>query len=203
MTDQQSHPTTFGSIHDYLKRVNGETADLGIPWRSKEQPKVERDNVPATKSGTTALKTTGKESMQESENEINDETTSPDKDQTLSIQEQSPTPAPRDEGRKTTPKRKKPVTEPLSRQTEKPKTTGDFEQMVENFDYTKESGKRHQLFIPDDVYNALLLTYGERKISAFYCALARRYIAMHKEDMRQRITSRTNLLSDNTSPTTT
>lgn len=203
MTDQQSHPTTFGSIHDYLKRVNGETADLGIPWRSKEQPKADGNKVSAAKPEATASDTTGTEPKQEPKAENTDGTHSTGKGQTSSVKEQSPTSAPRDEGRKTIPKRKKSVTEPLSMQTEKSKATGDFDQMVESFDYTKESGRRHQLFIPDDVYNALLLTYGERKISAFYCALARRYIAMHKEDMRQRITSRTNLLLDNTSPTMT
>lgn len=202
MTDQQSHPTTFGSIHDYLKRVNGETADLGIPWRSKEQPKATGNKVSATKSEAIASETTGKESKQEPEVEIKVETHSTGKEQTSSAQEQSSTPAPRDTGRKTSTTRKKSGSEP-TRQTGKSRSTEGFEQMVESFDYTKESGRRHQLFIPDDVYNALQLTYGEKKISAFYCALARQYIAMHKEDMRQRITSRTNLLLDKTSPTTT
>ncbi len=62
MTDQQSHPTTFGSIHDYLKRVNGETADLGIPWRNKGQQNKASEatsakvNEEKTSSSPSALK---------------------------------------------------------------------------------------------------------------------------------------------------
>jgi len=62
----------------------------------------------------------------------------------------------------------------------------------------REKGWRHHIFIPNDVYNALQLAYGERRLSAFFTVLAREFIATHKEDMRQRIASRINLLSDST-----
>lgn len=72
----------------------------------------------------------------------------------------------------------------------------EFEKHVNAFDLQQESGRRHMVFIPEEVFNALQLTYGERKISAVYAVLARTHIATFKDDMRQSIAGKSSLLAE-------
>ena len=196
MTDLQSHPMTFGSIHDYLRRANGETAVTGIPWRNSGQQQNEE-----TKDSTSKTEDTDSDTAKsEAKPKLGDdkgETQHSNKEQSLSLKEPT-TPASSNRKPSSRTKRKAVVSDSKPTPKVQTKISGSFEQMIEDFDQMKEAGKRHQFFVPDDVYNALQLTYGERRISAFFTVLAREFIAKHKEGMKQRIASRINLLSDST-----
>lgn len=196
MTDQQSHPTTFGSIHDYLKRVNGETAATEFPWKSTGQQQNEEAKDSTAKTEDTDSDTPKNEAKPK-HGDGKGETQNSNKEQSLSLKEPI-TPASSNRKPSSRTKRKAVVSDSKPTPKAQTKINGSFEQMIEDFDQMNEAGKRHQFFVPDDVYNALQLTYGERRISAFFTVLAREFIAKHKEDMRQRIASRINLLSDTT-----
>lgn len=197
MTDQQSHPATFGSIHDYLKRVNGETAATEFPWKSTGQQQNEETRVPTAKTEETPSDSPKREEKTKQGDDMADVQTS-SKEPSSSLKDPSTSPASSNRKPSSRTKRKAVVSDSKPTPKAQTKISGSFEQMIEDFDQIKEAGKRHQFFVPDDVYNALQLTYGERRISAFFTVLAREFIAKHKEDMRQRITSRINLLSDST-----
>ena len=196
MTDQQSHPTTFGSIHDYLKRVNGETADLGIPWRNKgQQNKASEAASDTTKPSKTKLPEAD-EQDRSSTNEAQIEKEPQVKEPKAKKKRTKPY-TPQGAGKTTHSKRPSVLSESKGKKSSI-KTDGSFEERIEAFDQMKEKGWRHHIFIPNDVYNALQLAYGERRLSAFFTVLAREFIATHKEDMKQRIALRINLLSDST-----
>lgn len=196
MTDLQSHSMTFGSIHDYLRRANGETAVTGIPWRNNGQQQNEEAKDSTAKTEDTDSDTPKNEAKPK-HGDDKGETQNSNKEQSLSLKEST---APASSNRKPSSRTKRKTVVSDSKPTPKVQTkiSGSFDQMMEDFDQMNEAGKRHQFFIPDDVYNALQLTYGERRISAFFTVLAREFIAKHKEDMKQRIASRINLLSDST-----
>lgn len=75
-----------------------------------------------------------------------------------------------------------------------PPSKDDLQAAIETFCYGNESGHRHMLFLPDDVYATLETVYGSNRISAILTALARIYIERNKEELRQLIATRTNLL---------
>lgn len=195
MTDQQSHPATFGSIHDYLKRVNGETAATEFPWKSTGQQQNEETKAPTVKTEETPSNSPKREEKPKQGGDMADVQTS-GKELSSSLKEPSTSPTPSNKITSSRTKRKTVVSDSKQTQKAQAKISGSFDQMIEDFDQLKEVGKRHQFFVPDDVYNALQLTYGERRISAFFTVLAREFIAQHKEDMKQRIASRIHLLSD-------
>jgi DNA mismatch repair ATPase MutL len=187
---------TFGSIHDYLRRANGETAVTGIPWRNNGQQQNEETKDSTAKTEDTDSDTP-KSEVKPKYGDDKGEAQNSNKEQPLSLKEPT-TPASSNRKPSSRTKRKTVVSDLKPTPKAQTKISGSFEQMIEDFDQMKEAGKRHQFFVPDDVYNALQLTYGERRISAFFTVLAREFIAKHKEDMKQRIASRINLLSDST-----
>lgn len=75
-----------------------------------------------------------------------------------------------------------------------PPSKDDLQSKIEAFCYGNESGHRHMVFLPDDVYATLETVYGSNRISAILTALARTYIERNKEELRQLIATRTNLL---------
>jgi len=75
-----------------------------------------------------------------------------------------------------------------------PPSKRDLQSMIEAFSYGNEHGHRHMVFLPDDVYATLETVYGSNRISAILTALARTYIERNKEELRQLVATRINLL---------
>lgn len=76
---------------------------------------------------------------------------------------------------------------------------GSFKEIgsrIDNFDAKAEDSKRHWVYIPAKVAAILYFAYGERKLSAVLSTLAKDHIEDFKDDIRQIIVERSDLLSE-------
>lgn len=76
---------------------------------------------------------------------------------------------------------------------------GSFKEIgsrIDNFDPKAEDSKRHWVYIPAKVAAILYFAYGERKLSAVLSTLAKDHIENFKDDIRQIIVERSDLLSE-------
>lgn len=196
---------SLGSIKDLLRKANGMSTEP-MPWHKEGRGRAgdgsppDKDTTdltakqPEEKEDTTAVETTGKAAQAQPPAVV---------PQTPRKEEKSG----RQEGKlheseaKTKAKGKawgtpKPAPEMIKPLTRTKGSYKEFEKHVNAFDLQQESGRRHMVFIPEEVFNALQLTYGERKISAVYAVLARTHIATFKDDMRQSIAGKSSLLAE-------
>ena len=196
MTDGKSQPMVFGDIHELLRKVNGES-EPAYMWQSdkpkedvtpEKPPTVheEQPHGPGVKpieepAATTPAKT-------------RDNKPSESTDKALSQKEQ----------RK--PRPSKPVKKKESKEderTEKNESVSNADQIsfsksnilsqIQAFSCEFENGRRHWVFLPDDVVTTLEAVYGSHRISAIITVLARSFIDANKEDLRRLVTHRSGL----------
>lgn len=70
----------------------------------------------------------------------------------------------------------------------------DIENLIINFDIKKENCRRHWIQLPKDVAALLYYAYGEKRLSATLSVIAREHIKNFKNDIRQKLAERNNLL---------
>ena len=177
MTDGTSRPMVFGDIHDLLRKVNGES-EPAYMWQSDKNKDGIRQEEPSESpegpSKDTAKKVKPYSKSQPRKSKSPPQPTKPvgDKEKTV----------------------EKTGAKKLSVKSSVPPFKDDLQSAIETFCYGNESGHRHMVFLPDDVYATLETVYGSNRISAILTALARTYIERNKEELRQLIATRTNLL---------
>lgn len=194
MTDGTSQPMVFGDIHELLRKVNGES-EPAYMWQS-EKPKEEvKPEEPSPAS--------------EQQGQKNDKEKPPSKENLETDKEQIPVAEP---GQKEKPRksRVKPPPPKTEREEERkaaenvkeiPKakisalpSKKDIQSQIESFSYAMEKGHRHWVFLPDEVFVTLEIVYGRNRLSAIFTALAKAFIDANKDELRQLIAHRTNLL---------
>lgn len=97
------------------------------------------------------------------------------------------------------PKVKKESSDKKSKQSVRQYRKGSFKEIgsrIDNFDAKAEDSKRHWVYIPAKVAAILYFAYGERKLSAVLSTLAKDHIDNFKDDIRQIIVERSDLLSE-------
>ena len=177
MTANSPQPMVFGDIHELLRKVNGES-EPAYMWQSDENKDGIRQEEPSESpegpSKDTAKKVKPYSKSQPRKSKSPPQPTKPvgDKEKTV----------------------EKTGAKKLSVKSSVPPFKDDLQSAIETFCYGNESGHRHMVFLPDDVYATLETVYGSNRISAILTALARTYIERNKEELRQLIATRTNLL---------
>ena len=177
MTDNSSQPMVFGDIHELLRKVNGES-EPAYMWQSDKNKDGIRQEEP-TKAPEGPCKDTGKKVKPYSKSQPRKSKSPPQPTKPVGDKEKTV--------EKTGEKK-------LSGKGSVPPSKDDLQAAIETFCYGNESGHRHMVFLPDDVYATLETVYGSNRISAILTALARTYIERNKEELRQLIATRTNLL---------
>ena len=177
MTDNSSQPMVFGDIHELLRKVNGES-ETAYMWQSDKNKDEIRQEEPSEASEGPS-KDTGKKVKPYSKSQPRKSKSPPQPTKRVGDKEKTV--------EKTGEKK-------LSGKGSVPPSKDDLQAAIETFCYGNESGHRHMVFLPDDVYATLETVYGSNRISAILTALARTYIERNKEELRQLIATRTNLL---------
>ena len=167
----------FGDIHELLRKVNGES-ETAYMWQSDKNKDEIRQEEPSEASEGPSKDTCKKvkpySKSQPRKSKSPPQPTKPVGDKEKTVE-------------KTGEKK-------LSGKGSVPPSKDDLQAAIETFCYGNESGHRHMVFLPDDVYATLETVYGSNRISAILTALARTYIERNKEELRQLIATRTNLL---------
>ncbi len=177
MTDNSSQPMVFGDIHELLRKVNGES-EPAYMWQSDKNKDGIRQEEP-TKAPEGPSKDTGKNVKPYSKSQPRKSKSPPQPTKPIGDKEKTV---------------EKTGAKKLSVKSSVPPSKDDLQSAIETFCYGNESGHRHMVFLPDDVYATLETVYGSNRISAIFTALARTYIERNKEELRQLIATRTNLL---------
>lgn len=167
----------FGDIHELLRKVNGES-EPAYMWQSdKNKHEIRQEKPSEAPEGPS--KDTGKKVKPYSKSQPRKSKSPPQPTKPVGDKEKTV--------EKTREKK-------LSGKGSVPPSQDDLQAAIETFCYGNESGHRHMVFLPDDVYATLETVYGSNRISAILTALARTYIERNKEELRQLIATRTNLL---------
>lgn len=212
MTDGTSQPMVFGDIHELLRKVNGESKPVYM-WQSeknKEEIKQEEPSKAPEKPSKDSGKKLAKVTKDRTEGETDEKESSDcltatvrEKGKDLEVKPNNKS-QPRKS--KSPPQHTKLAADKDEKAGEKtgekrPSGTGfvppskdNLQSKIEAFSYGNENGHRHMVFLPDDVYATLETVYGSNRISAILTALARTYIERNKEELRQLIATRINLL---------
>ena len=177
MTDNSSQPMVFGDIHELLRKVNGES-EPAYMWQSDKNKDGIRQEEP-TKAPEGPSKDTCKKVKPYSKSLPRKSKSPPQPTKPVGDKEKTV---------------EKTGAKKLSVKGSVPPSKEDLQSKIEAFCYGNESGHRHMVFLPDDVYATLETVYGSNRISAILTALARTYIERNKEELRQLIAMRTNLL---------
>lgn len=205
-TETTFKPGSMGSIKDLLRKAN-ERKNEPVSWQSGERGRVggesppkevkvhnvnvtkdEKEDAAVGKENEKATATRNETATPPSTTE-----TEPTTHTTRQVEEQ-PTPPKTNDDRQ--PRQKPRIrTAPT---TSKPPKKGSFREIedeIYNFDYRKEKGTRHWIFLPSDVTATLYYAYGDRRISAVISTILRRYIKEYRDDLRQSIEERSNLFT--------
>lgn len=205
-TETTFKPGSMGSIKDLLRKAN-ERKNGPVSWQSGECGRAGGESPPKEEK-VHNVNVTKDEKEDAAANKENEKATAT----------QSETAAP-----PSTPKAEpaNPATKPTERQPTQPKTDDDrqprqkprirtapttskpprkgsfkeIEDEIYNFDYQKEKGTRHWIFLPADVSAALYYAYGDRRVSAVISTILRKYIRTYRDDLRQSIEERSNLFT--------
>ena len=177
MTDNSSQPMVFGDIHELLRKVNGES-EPAYMWQSDKNKDGIRQEEP-TKAPEGPCKDTGKKVKPHSKSQPRKSKSPPQPTKPVGDKEKTV---------------EKTGAKKLSVKSSVPPSKEDLQSKIEAFCYGNENGHRHMVFLPDDVYATLETVYGSNRISAILTALAKTYIERNKEELRQLIATRTNLL---------
>jgi hypothetical protein len=187
MTDGTSQPMVFGDIHELLRKVNGES-EPAYMWQSdkpkEEVRQEERTSVPEPNE-TPPL--THPEPVKEQDAEKNSPKPKPRK-------EKAKPPPSRDEQKEDEkvverPKEKKKVS---TIQSSSPSKEA-IQSQIDSFSYANERGRRHWVYLPDEVFATFETVYGCNRLSAILTALARAFIETNKEELRRLVTHRSGL----------
>lgn len=72
----------------------------------------------------------------------------------------------------------------------------DIESNIESFSQKEENCQRHMIFLPTELSSILYYAYGERRLSAVISVIVREHIETFKNDIRQKIAEKSNLLME-------
>lgn len=72
----------------------------------------------------------------------------------------------------------------------------DIESNIESFNLKEEKCQRHMIFLPTELSSILYYAYGERRLSAVISVIVREHIETFKNDIRQKIAEKSNLLME-------
>ena len=167
----------FGDIHELLRKVNGES-ETAYMWQSDKNKDEIRQEEPSEASEGPS-KDTGKKVKPYSKSQPRKSKSPPQPTKPVGDKEKTV---------------EKTGAKKLSVKSSVPPSKEDLQSKIEAFCYGNENGHRHMVFLPDDVYATLETVYGSNRISAILTALAKTYIERNKEELRQLIATRTNLL---------
>lgn len=201
MTDGTSRPMVFGDIHDLLRKVNGES-EPAYMWQSDkpkeevtpEEPLTVDEEQPCEGRAKPAKEPSPKESSLSSTEKTDDDKPSERTELKISQKEQR-------KPRPSNPVRKKESKE--AERTEKKESLpdesrtsfskGDILSQIEAFSCNFDTGRRHWVFLPDDIVTTLEAVYGSHRISAIITALVSSFIDANKDDLRRLVTHRSGL----------
>ena len=196
MTDGTPQPMVFGDIHELLRKVNGES-EPAYMWQS-DKPKEEvtpeepptaheeqphgSDVKPIEESSPTTTAETGDDKQPKGTGKAH-----PQKEQrkprpSKPVKKKEPKEAERTE-----------KNESVSHANKTSFSKSDILSQIEAFSCDSETGRRHWIFLPNDVVTTLEAVYGSHRISAIITALTRSFIDANKEDLRRLVTHRSGL----------
>lgn len=186
----------FGDIHELLRKVNGESEPTYM-WQS-DKPKEEVTPEEQPKD----LKEQSCEPSQKPEEEPSPSAREETDDDKPS--ESTGKDLPQKEQRKSRPSKhvkKKESMEAERTETKESLPNGnrtsfskdDILSQIQAFSCDFENGRRHWVFLPDDVVTTLEAVYGSHRISAIITVLARSFIDANKDDLRRLVTHRSGL----------
>ena len=98
----------------------------------------------------------------------------------------------------------KPLTKPIQEKSQKQQPVRqhrkgrfkDIESNIESFNLKEEKCQRHMIFLPTELSSILYYAYGERRLSAVISVIVREHIDNFKNDIRQKIAEKSNLLME-------
>ena len=201
MTDGTSRPMVFGDIHDLLRKVNGES-EPAYMWQSDkpkeevmpEEPPTVNEEQPREARLKPAKEPSPKVPSLSSTEETADDKPSestgkalPQKEQRKSRPSKHVKKKESKEGERTGKKESMPNGSRTSF------SKGDILSQIEAFSCDSDTGRRHWVFLPDDIVATLEAVYGSHRISAIITALARSFIDANKDDLRRLVTHRSGL----------
>ena len=193
MTDGTSQPMVFGDIHELLRKVNGESQPAYM-WQS-DKPKEEVKPEEPSQAPEQRSQKDDKEKPPSTDNLETDKEQKPvaESSQKEKSRKSKAKPSPsktEKEDEKATEKVKERSNAKISALPSKE----NIQAQIESFSYAIEKGHRHWVYLPDEVFVTLEIVYGRNRLSAIFTALAKAFIDANKDELRQLIAHRTNLL---------
>ena len=193
MTDGTSQPMVFGDIHELLRKVNGES-EPAYMWQSDKSKEEVKPEEPSQ--------------APEQRSQKDDKEKPPSTDNLETDKEQKPV---AESSQKEKPRKSKAKPSPSKTEKEDEKAAEkvkersnakisalpskeNIQAQIESFSYAIEKGHRHWVYLPDEVFVTLEIVYGRNRLSAIFTALAKAFIDANKDELRQLIAHRTNLL---------
>ena len=193
MTDGTSQPMVFGDIQELLRKVNGESQPAYM-WQS-DKPKEEVKPEEPSQAPEQRSQKDDKEKPPSTDNLETDKEQKPvaESSQKEKSRKSKAKPSPsktEKEDEKATEKVKERSNAKISALPSKE----NIQAQIESFSYAIEKGHRHWVYLPDEVFVTLEIVYGRNRLSAIFTALAKAFIDANKDELRQLIAHRTNLL---------
>ena len=193
MTDGTSQPMVFGDIHELLRKVNGESQPAYM-WQS-DKPKEEVKPEEPSPASVLQSKKDDKEKPPSTEGFETDKEQKP-------LAESSQKEKPRKSKAKPSPSKTEKEDEKAAEKVKERSNAKisalpskeNIQAQIESFSYAIEKGHRHWVYLPDEVFVTLEIVYGRNRLSAIFTALAKAFIDANKDELRQLIAHRTNLL---------
>lgn len=200
-TETTFKPGSMGSIKDLLRKAN-ERKNEPVSWQSGERGRAGGES-PSKEEKVHNVNVTKDEKEDAAANKENEKAAA------TQTETAAPPSTPKTEPATQTAKPTQPKTDddiqprqkPRIRTaptTSKPPKKGNFKEIedeIYNFDYQKEKGTRHWIFLPSDVTATLYYAYGDRRVSAVISTILRKYIKTYRDDLRQSIEERSNLFT--------
>ena len=193
MTDGTSQPMVFGDIHELLRKVNGES-EPAYMWQS-DKPKEEVKPEEPSQAPEQRSQKDDKEKPPSTDNLETDKEQKP-------VAESSQKEKPRKSKAKPSPSKTEKEDEKAAEKVKERSNAKisalpskeNIQAQIESFSYAIEKGHRHWVYLPDEVFVTLEIVYGRNRLSAIFTALAKAFIDANKDELRQLIAHRTNLL---------
>ena len=193
MTDGTSQPMVFGDIHELLRKVNGESQPAYM-WQS-DKPKEEVNPEEPSQAPEQRSQKDDKEKPPSTDNLETDKEQKP-------VAESSQKEKPRKSKAKQSPSKTEKEDEKAAEKVKERSNAKisalpskeNIQAQIESFSYAIEKGHRHWVYLPDEVFVTLEIVYGRNRLSAIFTALAKAFIDANKDELRQLIAHRTNLL---------
>ena len=193
MTDGTSQPMVFGDIQELLRKVNGESQPAYM-WQS-DKPKEEVKPEEPSQAPEQRSQKDDKEKPPSTDNLETDKEQKPVAESSQkeksrkSKAKPSPSKTEKEDG-----KAAEKVKERSNAKISALPSKENIQAQIESFSYAIEKGHRHWVYLPDEVFVTLEIVYGRNRLSAIFTALAKAFIDANKDELRQLIAHRTNLL---------